>query len=110
MRISDWSSDGCSSDLFAAVMQPAGDLQRLPLLFVEPEILVRPRLRIAGGARQHQRQLRPALTMPAGVGRFGVDGAGHQPDEGIEQHLEIGSASCRARECQYWKFTGVSES
>ena len=69
----------------AAVVQPAGDMDGLPLLLVEPELGERPLLLGTGGFGQHPGQLRHPLAMAAGVGALGVDRAGHQLDEGLQQ-------------------------
>src|SRR3546814_16881481 len=80
MRISDWSSDVCSSDLRAVAQQ------------------------VEAGAQPAQFELHP---LPAQVGYaegneliafgavIGGRGAGAERDE------EIGRASCRGRVCQY---------
>src|SRR3546814_7059466 len=79
MRISDWSSDVCSSDLLIleAGAHVAVDVGRLPMHI----------LRAAEAEVQHAR----------GDGRVGelVD-----QDEAAEA-MEIGRASCRERVCQY---------
>src|SRR3546814_12188345 len=93
MRISDWSSDVCSSDLEAGVAEhvldvelPAVDLRRL---LVHRHVDAEHRQRIA---------------------RLAGDGAGRLPvlaDAGLDHPrrtgivVEIGRASCRARVCQY---------
>ena len=71
----------------AAVVQPARDLHCFPLLIAEVEIAVRPFLRVAGRAREHQRQLGDARAMAAGVGRLGVDRAGEEADQRVEERL-----------------------
>src|SRR3546814_2676917 len=74
MRISDWSSDVCSSDLDAAAAA-----------------------RAKPGDRCHG-VLAPDL--PAGVAE--VAGAVAGPEEVEQKHVdEIGRASCRERVCQY---------
>src|SRR3546814_12812671 len=109
MRISDWSSDVCSSDLiaFLAVDEAQGD-------------------GLAGGAVEDDQ-----LHLPRQVGPGGVEGEAELPGEGAENlHVigagrvglgpgddgalleaegfvgddefgEIGRASCRERGCQY---------
>src|SRR3546814_6552365 len=75
MRISDWSSDVCSSDLLR--LQRAGLVFGLAAL---RDFLLQP------GVRQRQRV-----------------GAGLQADEenGQVDQQQIGRASCRERVCQY---------
>src|SRR3546814_957578 len=74
MRISDWSSDVCSSDL---------------------PIFERPQRREAGWLPVLQRQIDPAS-------RPHVDlGAAILVDEDLLRARQIGRASCRERVCQY---------
>src|SRR3546814_4424370 len=79
MRISDWSSDVCSSDLMARIA-----------------LVARCGVDGVGGPRNlHQTDLRGAVDEAGGDGLAPrVDG----PDPG--RH-EIGRASCRERVCQY---------
>src|SRR3546814_11790543 len=107
MRISDWSSDVCSSDLDKC-MTRRSDLGReaAVCLFVTPGLtrgsafFLSPRLVKAAGFRiksgvtgsaisRHSEFVRAALAFGFGVDRRG---------QGIG---EIGRASCRARVCQY---------
>src|SRR3546814_17417751 len=81
MRISDWSSDVCSSDL---------DAPERPLAFGRPGA-GDPFPRRLVGARHERRT-----------------GVGHRPARRAavghsfgQRHEEIGRASCRARVCQY---------
>ena len=71
----------------AAIVQPGGDVQRLPLLGVEIEIAERSLARIAGGAGEHLRQFGHPLAMPAGIARLGVDRAGEHCDQRTQQIL-----------------------
>src|SRR3546814_2498363 len=74
MRISDWSSDVCSSDLHAK-----GHARRRGLLAVASAEL---HLDLAGGVvHEHRQRTR-------------------DPGE-LEEIVEIGRASCRERVCQY---------
>src|SRR3546814_5852902 len=85
MRISDWSSDVCSSDLDAA--GPAGDV-------VEA---VAPELRFDGSGGDHDpcRGCMEPAHHPVGPGR-------RKPGSGLDVfRKQIGRASCRARVCQY---------
>src|SRR3546814_19248055 len=90
MRISDWSSDVCSSDL--ALPHHGcdhGHAQRQARLGRAGD-----RLRLAALFRFH-----------AGKSAGGVDEGDHRQAE-----LEIGRASCRERVCQYVKISVVAVS
>src|SRR3546814_1588891 len=79
MRISDWSSDVCSSDLAALVHQ-----HQVPLV--------------------HPRMVGDELPPEAdtiGVQPGAVAGTACKIDHRIFAPSQIGSASCRARVCQY---------
>ena len=71
----------------AAIVQPACDVHRLPFVLAQREVAEGSVARIARGAREHFREHRHALAMPAGVGRFGVDRGGHELDERFEERL-----------------------
>src|SRR3546814_3413315 len=71
MRISDWSSDVCSSDLHAVVAELHG----------------------GGGVR---RQAEAGVDHQRHVGEVGAQGA-----QAVAVVEEIGRASCRERVCQY---------
>src|SRR3546814_2251851 len=101
MRISDWSSDVCSSDLLFAgragsalaaeigLMRATDQLSAMEMMAVDPmRHVIAPRF-IAGVIAA------PLLTAIFCVMAIGVAG-GHAI--GVEQ---IGSASCRERVCQY---------
>src|SRR3546814_6043858 len=77
MRISDWSSDVCSSDLVSPASAP-------------------PARRSAGGQRSAARDRRPPAAQPRDDGQ--PDPA--QPGVG-DPAQQIGRASCRERVCQY---------
>src|SRR3546814_9158920 len=84
MRISDWSSDVCSSDLLALVAQSQREADRqLQALEQRQERL-----------NQELRDLN--APDPDNVERLAGDSAALQ-----EQLEEIGRASCRERVCQY---------
>src|SRR3546814_12975098 len=104
MRISDWSSDVCSSDLLqhVDVVLPVAameaDLHRLEAALQEAPRGLRHRLGIAqsaGGSVGAHLVVEPAKQPVAG--QFG-DLAGEIPQRQVEQ---IGRASCRERVCQY---------
>src|SRR3546814_4994552 len=78
MRISDWSSDVCSSDLGRGRSRPHGG---------------------ARAERGPRRRIRPAATRPDdGGGPAGGDARRYGASLG---RGEIGRASCRERVCQY---------
>src|SRR3546814_5407110 len=89
MRISDWSSDVCSSDLLAAFLLAAayagaaGALQAQSVGVVSPEVL-------------QFGVMVTCLTLVVVGGRLSIAGA----ILGAVL-LEIGRASCRERVCQY---------
>src|SRR3546814_2120493 len=81
MRISDWSSDVCSSDLIA---EGAGvDLHDEPVVEAHP--------------RHHGQHMR---AKQLGVGRADFV-AGDAREQRLGFGVEIGRASCRERVCQY---------
>src|SRR3546814_2511881 len=81
MRISDWSSDVCSSDLLLATRsQPAGDRRKAPRLHARSAPCL---TRAAAGAGMKAR-----TALFAGSVAFAV-------------LATIGRASCRERVCQY---------
>src|SRR3546814_13241658 len=99
MRISDWSSDVCSSDLFEtreawSRRVSTGALNRWFEKALEANPPPAP-----GGKRIKLRYLTQAKTRPPGFILFGtrVD----QLPESYRRYLEIGRASCRERVCQY---------
>src|SRR3546814_9026048 len=91
MRISDWSSDVCSSDLARDAQTVNGsvkagdDIEAEDLGTVNGDICVGERARISGGIE----------TVNGGI----FVGRGGNVAKGIE--TEIGRASCRERVCQY---------
>src|SRR3546814_18221797 len=96
MRISDWSSDVCSSDLHLFAKLP---------------------LEIAVARRQQPRPRRRALGRggQARIAKGDVEGqhrriVGGQRTGGAEGHVEIGRASCRERVCQYVSIQVVAAS
>src|SRR3546814_3312324 len=99
MRISDWSSDVCSSDLRKTV-RPVVELDLLP-----QELRLRLE-RPVGRERQRIARLeRGGPSLAVDVDRFARAGRGLalEPavhDDGVDIP-EIGRASCRERVCQY---------
>src|SRR3546814_13845145 len=98
MRISDWSSDVCSSDLVRRAV--AEDIM------VEPGP-PRPTLAVGQLAdrvhRQHQRRERKTvLPLPEPVIDENIQRA-------VRSHLKIGRASGRARVCKYVSIPGVAD-
>ena len=66
--------------------KPGRDVELVPLVLGQVEIAEwRGSSGVAGGADQHLGQFGHALAVAAGVGGLGVDGAGDQLDEGIQQ-------------------------
>ncbi|MNG97360.1 hypothetical protein D3C79_564710 [compost metagenome] len=59
----------------------------LPLLVAEGEVAKGALLLGAGRLRQHAGQFGHALAVASGVGALGVDGAGDELDEGLQQLL-----------------------
>src|SRR3546814_18012649 len=99
MRISDWSSDVCSSDLgglFLRGREHAGDQSQ------RVHRLRRLRARMSGGSHLARYRER------AGE----VAGAQHHLFRRMAEHYsqEIGRASCRERVCQYVSISVVSVS
>src|SRR3546814_4807826 len=78
MRISDWSSDVCSSDLVDIVRPPGPGFERGELA-----------LRVAHREVQASHPFPRERAKPAGIARLAL------------RTEEIGRASCRERVCQY---------
>src|SRR3546814_14004934 len=97
MRISDWSSDVCSSDLGGALRGLAAD--------------VAGEQRGAVGIDQRQERMERAIGVPQRIGAerlLAFRGLMHLPVEPDitpvavgEERRKIGRASCRERVCQY---------
>src|SRR3546814_3304263 len=84
MRISDWSSDVCSSDLLSRFMGGR---------FVH--------LKEIGAAMDEVRKAgKPVLTFANAYLDDGVQLAAHSSEAWLDP-MEIGRASCRERVCQY---------
>src|SRR3546814_12376255 len=98
MRISDWSSDVCSSDLCSSLAAPTSRrVARTPPAVMMPR-------RERGGADASlaatlQPILLPFLTLLLLLGACAPRLA--PPGPGLEALDQIGRASCRERVCQY---------
>src|SRR3546814_19935855 len=88
MRISDWSSDVCSSDLHPARLDALGS----------------PLAQLVGDAGEN-----PAGDRNNAAGFFGQRNEFHRRD-GAAFRVEIGRASCRERVCQYVSISVVADS
>src|SRR3546814_13456246 len=124
MRISDWSSDVCSSDLVHAVNARLHDLTGIPLAYGVP--LQCQRYEAGQEFKAHTDYFDPQgsdwdtycavpgqrswtlmvyLNQPAagGATRFLATGKMHQPEVGqlLAWNNEIGRASCRVSVCTY---------
>src|SRR3546814_18752324 len=102
MRISDWSSDVCSSDLRCGTSNPGS---RLPLLASLQE---RWEMRSDARPRSPPRHLpaRGRIERDAGFGQHALEEVAFAEHRRVAQQAhelggENGSASCRERECQY---------
>src|SRR3546814_5550512 len=99
MRISDWSSDVCSSDLVAAYYD---NLAKFARLGIKHETAVRSAFQelLESCARQFDWKLVPEYRIKRkGQADASVDGA--LLDNYGLNHGQIGRATCRERVCQY---------
>src|SRR3546814_5494744 len=101
MRISDWSSDVCSSDLVVVENFRPGQLDRMGL---GPDVLrsVRPDLivsHISGYGQTGPYRDRAAFGV-IGEAIGGLRHLTNHPPGSFDLPPEIGSASCRERVCQ----------
>src|SRR3546814_6606260 len=90
MRISDWSSDVCSSDLIAHLVETVGPDQFQRVDDVAERL--RDFLALVGPPAVREDPLRRLQPGPQQEGR---------PVHGMEAKDKIGRASCRERVCQY---------
>src|SRR3546814_11953920 len=106
MRISDWSSDVCSSDLIALVLQPVVRVgQRLAV----QRHFVRALFRDRGGGGQGRGRAGQGWVFLFGEqrggerrGRYDKRGGNCRQKHPNSAHQKtIGRASCRERVCQY---------
>src|SRR3546814_1985579 len=91
MRISDWSSDVCSSDLFGFLIPDAGGKD----VFLSPRqmrsLMNGDRVLVCAHTASRRSTSGETCTVPKAVSRAGTPGGGVPP---------IGRASCRVRVCQ----------
>src|SRR3546814_15610954 len=85
MRISDWSSDVCSSDLVVLAIIPPHDFVAFGGV----------QATIEAEAREHAEELVAAAAAAV------VQEAGVTPQIMVKSGKQIGRASCRERVCQY---------
>src|SRR3546814_16230464 len=99
MRISDWSSDVCSSDLFAVGRGGRSALLRQVIQQTVQEIADRPFIDRPDGVARNRVSLR---FTDVEIAVIEVRAAQRSTDRaGWIQALGIGRASCRERVCQY---------
>src|SRR3546814_18255962 len=94
MRISDWSSDVCSSDLIVGRL---GEVEALPAVGAQQALDGHLAGRLPLGAG---RRIAPVLRHPAAVDQ----------DDAAVVKPESGRASCRERVCQYVSISVVAVS
>src|SRR3546814_14067625 len=98
MRISDWSSDVCSSDLIAIIM-PRGTLWTRNVQLAELDIGT-------FVTKMFEKKLKEPVQINCGLIGFTVrDGVA-----AADPILQIGRASCRERVCQYVLISVVADS
>src|SRR3546814_12301445 len=113
MRISDWSSDVCSSDLVTGVA-PGGEEVPRPFVVAQGQALARPIDHddgaVAGfhpveSGKQAAAPPLLAVALPERLRAGAVDDGPAAPGaarvEVLTRHPPIGRASCRERVCQY---------
>src|SRR3546814_19491205 len=94
MRISDWSSDVCSSDLGLDVLDQSFQPRPIERAAREPAVII---------AFAHAD---PAFGALAGdIGLAGLALGIEAVELHVQPFLEIGRASCRERVCQYVKIS-----
>src|SRR3546814_7805518 len=99
MRISDWSSDVCSSDLDALVVQAIAEIEnesKTKVLIIEDEPLISMQLESLVGDLGHA-VVGTAATRTQALDIFERSPAGLV----LADIQQIGRASCRERVCQY---------
>src|SRR3546814_19408983 len=108
MRISDWSSDVCSSDLWqagrAAAIERAADTDRAPRIFAAHHRDARSGARTCACRRNAMTRLKLAALADAKPVRLTLELSARLHRALVAYALavnEIGRASCRARVGQY---------
>src|SRR3546814_1965571 len=100
MRMSDWSTDVCSSDLVSYINRAPGDARLINAAVpfsTDPNPAAKPfRLPIADTDADRARAL--DCLAAAVLYEAGDDAEGEQA---VAQVVQIGRASCRERVCQY---------
>src|SRR3546814_11961000 len=103
MRISDWSSDVCSSDLLAPALGILADVTRNPA-FAADEI-ERARAQAIDAANVQMTDPLALAGLVANRALFGAQPYGHvlegPPAALAALNREIGRAACREQECKY---------
>src|SRR3546814_17654883 len=105
MRISDWSSDVCSSDLVPVrsphvrlTLAPDGiDILALGVYRRSPQESAESRSGFDQTAGQYAEAIHPYASAPTS----GLSGSLYSRFEASASSAKLGSASCRARVCQY---------
>src|SRR3546814_20114509 len=116
MRISDWSSDVCSSDLLGLptpdiVIEDDTDLiARKELEKARQMPMIKPVFKKAGNARFRPEEIQRGLsTHRAETVKHAIVGIG-AVDGMVPLHDQIGRASCRERVCQLEEIMGRDDS
>src|SRR3546814_12410406 len=97
MRISDWSSDVCSSDLVVECDAEGGEVGLVPGLHAADEVLGRKAGLFRG---QHDRRA---------MGVVGADEVHGAAGQAARAHQKTGRASWRGRGGQYVEISGVAD-
>src|SRR3546814_15749272 len=107
MRISDWSSDVCSSDLDAGKIRPCAAVIRHEQRIADEGYITDPVGQVGGGVagRVHcldlQRPKRETLSIDEESVEVGAVGLQVIECADWAEDLQIGRAPCRDRVCQY---------
>src|SRR3546814_11713040 len=99
MRISDWSSDVCSSDLAEQIAEfTIAAAEQMNRLNLEPKVAMLSRSNFGSGSSASGSKMQKALAIVREhAPKLEIDGEMHG-DCALD---EIGSASCRERVCKY---------
>src|SRR3546814_14825017 len=97
MRISDWSSDVCSSDLSVPPQACLGEGDRRPQA-------------VGGGASASSVKPLHQLRWSPSPSKLGEDRVGRNHRWAAHRSVQIGRASCRERGCQYVQISVVAVS